>query len=376
MGEQKGSNPELDRLTEPSISEEFFKKLHETEFEINAAALYMDKMTLFRYFAEVIDELQAECPFMHETVYIRGNARLPQEYADEEDQQFEGGTVALLERKDDYAEEVTEAFVEGLYGSYRGLGISEKKDEAGKKRYVIEHAIHLGSDSETKAKNTLVVHYEYVGHFASDSQIFISDELDEAFYGEQFDAVFDEAQIEQLIKLSGKLINMLSSRSFLELEASNKKHAYEAVMEEVKTYNGIVGRMVNVQLRNNTKGRRKRAIPPVMYVPAFDSNGELVYEQVDLATEGVQEITGTCFGVVSLEDINISEEQLKNPKSLIDRSAGLCLAIDPGYFGEEEDYQEGDGEGQAPKLLYLPLGKGNNIKRVQVLSDEDLVDLY
>ena len=368
MGEQIPQKSFEDYPEKNEISA-YFDAIEDAEFQINAARLLMNDFEHMEYCAEVIDALREECPFIAETVYIRGQAKLPIDFADEEDSDNLGGSVVMVNRRDDEDNEVAHAFVDGVYGMYRGVGISKVLNEDNRTtRYEISHTIHLGDDEEITGKNTKISYIEYIGHFNRQSQIILEDEMWEAIVGDEQTERFNHHQLKQLLELSRQLIDMIGSRKFLQLDKSQQFEAYEALMSEVHQHNGIVGELINVQLRDNTKGRMKRPVHPAMYVPVYDYKGELIYEQVDMRQEGITEITGTCFGIVSLEDINISESGLTKNK-IIDAGAGLCLAIDPGFFEEFNDAEDYDDDlAREPKMLLLPLGKGNHIKSLNVVS--------
>lgn len=373
-------HPRQEAADESVEGRSYLELMRELEDEINLRAIYMSRIELYEFCAAVTDRLHAESPYMNEPVYIRGRARLPNPSSVDEDYDLdEPGDVLMLPQDSlekrlgvkldnityDETAETFSAVVDGVFGMYRGVQIGPEYDREGNRRYEIRHAINIGTDSVTSHRNTVINHMEFMGFFDSRSQLVTSEELEEAVHGGELRNEFSEATQQELVNLSGTLIDLLSSTGFRRLNRRKQVHLYESIIEETKELSGIVEDYVEIIFR---EGMTRGKFTPCIYIPTYDGNGNLVYARETLEDANIFEVNGLCLGIASVDEINISSGSIRSDNDLIDKHAGLCLVIDPGIYDDEEDDERGQ------RLLYIPLGKGEHIRSIRKYSGEDPLD--
>lgn len=312
------------------------------------------------YFEEMVVELGELCPLIGEMVFISGVGVFP--YDDEDYESFSRSDIELIDPKLDDEEETFTAFVDGLFCTYAGLNIDIKKNKDGNDTcFRLTHRVNIGEHEYSEKHGLVKNSSQFFAKFDLDCSMLLCSELEAAALGIENPEQYHETSFEDLVESSRYFVELLGSTKFRRLSKQVQKRHYEQLMLHLtnKAAN-IIDSYVVIDFVDEDEG------DPYLFNPQSQPDGSIYYEKFLAYDYGIRQLLGCCIGITSVDERAILEKPVRRDSDLIDKKAGICLAIDISHY--ETDETEAHGQ----NLLYVPLGKGANVKSLGVVVDFDL----
>lgn len=345
-------NPEFGGSTPEVIlddAKEFYSRLRYWKDELNLAALYLDQKEFGEFCVDVIAEVDAICPYLHEPICISGKALLPDpsglhKFEDEENEQDRPvSQIKVLDRNDE--DETVYAEVDSMIGIHNGITIAlVEDDETGESNWHLRHMVAIGRYQYSLAKATRCVSETVFGYFDVDSEIITIDSIDEAVSGHDLNKPVTDEIVDAVDYYSGSMRRLLNSKRFRGLPHKRQLELFENLMDEAEMHAPVRDKEVAIYLMYTAKTPRSYSWPGhYVYIPETEG-GAVRYKKRHFTGDI---IGGICMGLTSLEAATLHERPIRKPRDLKDPKAGLCLAIAPDDVTSERTGAE--------KLIYVPI---------------------